>query len=115
MSTIRDGGLFERFLERREFDIVLHGHKHQPQLRETTVRDRFSEGTVKPLIVCGAGSCGVAASELAHSAGNHYQVLEFTGQPRSVGVEYVRIEWRELAVDPAAEWVTMKVWDLLGR
>ena len=97
MSTIRDGGLFERFLERRGFDLVLHGHKHRPQLRETVVRDRHSQDSVKSLIVCGAGSCGVAQSELEHSMGNQFQVLEFITRSRTPTVEFVRIEWRELA------------------
>jgi hypothetical protein len=35
--TIRDAGLVERRLEKLGFDLVLHGHKHKPQLRETLV------------------------------------------------------------------------------
>jgi 3',5'-cyclic AMP phosphodiesterase CpdA len=114
MSTIRDGGLFERFLERRSFDIVLHGHKHRPQLRETVVRDRHSQDYVKSLIVCGAGSCGVAQSELEHSTGNQFQVLEFISHDRNPTAEFVRIEWRELALHPDAEWATTRVWNVLG-
>jgi len=114
MSTIRDGGLFERFLERRSFDFVLHGHKHRPQLRETVVRDRHSQDYIKPLIVCGAGSCGVAKSELEHSTGNQYQVLEFVSRDRSPTAEFVRMEWRELALHPDAGWATTRVWNVLG-
>jgi len=114
MSTIRDGGLFERFLERHGFDLVLHGHKHRPQLRETVVRDRHSQNSIKSLIVCGAGSCGVAQSELEHSTGNQFQVLEFSARNRVPTSEFVRIEWRELALHPDAEWATTRVWNVLG-
>ncbi|MCK1338624.1 metallophosphoesterase [Bradyrhizobium sp. 38] len=114
MSTIRDGGIFERFLERRRFDVVLHGHKHRPQLRETVVRDRHSQDHIKSLIVCGAGSCGVSQSELEHSTGNQFQVLEFVSRNRSPTVEFVRIEWRELALHPDAEWATTRIWNVLG-
>jgi hypothetical protein len=114
MSTIRDGGLFERFLEKQGFDLVLHGHKHRPQLRETIVRDRYSEDRLKPLIVCGAGSCGVAESELEHSTGNQFQVLEFVNRRRLPRAEFLRIEWREISLQPAAEWATTRVWNVLG-
>ncbi|MEP1698308.1 MAG: metallophosphoesterase [Paracoccaceae bacterium] len=114
LSTIRDGGLFEKFLERNEFDFVLHGHKHQPQIRETTVRDRTSPESLKSLIVCGAGSCGVASSELPHSMGSHFEFIEVFGRPRTMGAEFARIEWRELAYDPTAEWTTSNVWTVLG-
>ncbi len=114
MSTIRDGGIFERFLERHRFDVVLHGHKHRPQLRETVVRDRHSQDHIKSLIVCGAGSCGVTQSELEHSTGNQFQVLEFVSRNRSPTVEFVRIEWRELALHPDAEWATTRIWNVLG-
>lgn len=114
MSTIRDGGLFERFLERHAFDIVLHGHKHQAQLRETLLRDRVAEKDLKPLIVCGAGSCGVSSQELSHSTGNQYEVIEVIGRPRTAGADFIRVEWRELSLDPAAEWATTKVWNVRG-
>jgi tetratricopeptide (TPR) repeat protein len=114
MSTIRDGGLFERFLEKHNFDLVLHGHKHKPQLRETVVRDRHSHDQIKPLIVCGAGSCGVAESELEHSTGNQFQVLEVVNRKRMARAEFVRIEWRELSLDAGAEWATTRVWNVLG-
>ena len=114
MSTIRDGGLFERFLEKVGFDLVLHGHKHRPQLRETIVRDRYSQEPIKSLIVCGAGSCGVVQTELEHSTGNQFQVLEFVNDRRVAGSDFLRIEWRELAVHPGAEWATTRVWNVLG-
>jgi len=35
LSIIRDSGIVERQLERMKFDLILHGHKHKPQIRET--------------------------------------------------------------------------------
>jgi hypothetical protein len=113
-STVRDAGLFERFLERNGFDIVLHGHKHKPQLRETRVRDANSGEPTKSLIVCGAGSCGVESRELEHAEPNQYEVIELLSDGRTSQTEFLRVEWRELAVSPAAEWTTRHVWTLRG-
>ena len=76
------------------------------------VRDRHSQNSIKPLIVCGAGSCGVAQSELEHSMGNQYQVLEFLHRTRTPRSEFVRIEWRELGLHADAEWMTTRVWNV---
>ena len=104
-STIRDAGLVERFLERNGFDLVLHGHKHKAQLRETLVRDRGSN-TTKRLIVCGAGSSSVRSRELEHSVSNQYQVIEILAANRTPQTAFLRIDWREMAVAAEAEWVT---------
>jgi hypothetical protein len=104
-STIRDAGLVERFLERNGFDLVLHGHKHKAQLRETLVRDRTSN-TTKRLIVCGAGSSSVRSKELEHSVPNQYQVIEILSPKRMPQAAFLRIDWRELAVSAEADWVT---------
>ncbi|AIT82066.1 metallophosphoesterase family protein [Novosphingobium pentaromativorans] len=104
-STIRDAGLVERFLERNGFDIVLHGHKHKAQLRETLVRDRGSNATNR-LIVCGAGSSSVRSKELEHSVPNQYQVIELLSPKRNPQAAFLRLDWRELAVSAEAEWIT---------
>ncbi|MEA3014117.1 MAG: hypothetical protein QOD42_2662 [Sphingomonadales bacterium] len=114
VSTIRDAGLFERFLEKQRFDLVLHGHKHKPQLRETLVRDRTTPEMMRPLIVCGAGSCSVDARELEHAVPNHYQVIEFLSRSRIPQIEFLKLEWRELAVGPDSEWTTSRVWVVNG-
>jgi tetratricopeptide (TPR) repeat protein len=114
-STVRDAGLFEQFLEKNGFDVVLHGHKHKPQLRETRVRDGAPglEPT-KSLIVNGGGSCGVEAHELEHGEGNQYSILEFLSPVRTPYADFVRVEWRQLPVTAGAEWTTQKTWTLLG-
>jgi hypothetical protein len=116
VSTIRDAGLVERQLEAMRFDLVLHGHKHKPQLRETLVRDRYVESghEARPLIVCGAGSTGVCEKELEHSQANHYGIVEILRQPREPGADFVRVDWSELTLDPLAEWSTPKGWPLKG-
>ena len=93
---------------------MLHGHKHKPQLRETLVRDRTCAEPLSRLIICGAGSCGVASAELEHSVPNQYEVLEFLSARRIPRVDFVRIEWREIAVAPEAEWTTSNVWTVTG-
>jgi 3',5'-cyclic AMP phosphodiesterase CpdA len=114
LSTLRDGGLLEQFLEKQKFDVVLHGHKHKAQLRETLVRDENPTESLRPLLVCGAGSCGVASAELEHAVANQYQVLEFLSPKRNRDLEFLRVEWRELATRAGAEWITPKEWTLLG-
>lgn len=112
VSTIRDAGLVERSLERLAFDIVLHGHKHKPQLRETLVQESDpSKGTLRRLIVAGAGTASCV--ELEPSVPNHYEVIELRG-PRVSGSEFVRLEWRVLHVEGGAEWTTLKTWTILG-
>jgi calcineurin-like phosphoesterase family protein len=114
-STIRDSGLTERWFEKMHFDIILHGHKHKPLIRETAIRDK-SEGSKScpRLIACGAGSAGVVVDELEHEVGNQYEIIEFLRSPRKVGVDFLQIEWRELALTPDAEWATSNKLNIVG-
>ncbi len=115
LSTVRDAGLVERALERRGFDLVLHGHKHHAQLRETLIRQQFeSHRALSRLIVCGCGSTGVARSELEHGDGNHYQVIELLRLPRKSSAAFVKVYWRELAYRADAEWRSTDAWTIDG-
>lgn len=115
LSTIRDAGLVERRLEKLGFDLVLHGHKHKPQLRETLVHEQAVSKALPPrMFVCGAGSAGVNASELEHATANHYAMLELLRLPRAAGAEFLAVEWREIALAPGAEWTTSRRWVLNG-
>jgi predicted phosphodiesterase len=111
-STVRDAGLVERNLERLGFDILLHGHKHKPQVRETRIRNRNERGMQRsrPLIVCGAGSVGVDSRELEHNQSNQYAVLEFKKNARTEGASFLRIESRELSLEPDSDWATVDEW-----
>lgn len=111
LSTIRDAGFVERSLERLGFDLVLHGHKHKPQLRETLVQDPDpSKGQLPRLIVAGAGT--VSCTELESNVSNHYGVIEVKSIPRRAGAEFLRVEWRTLPTEAGAEWQTTKVWSI---
>jgi len=113
VSTLRDAGHVERYLERLGFDIVLHGHKHKPLMRETRVRDlQPLESEPLPLIVCGAGS--VSCVELEHNVANHYQIIDVTRIPRQPGAEFLRVDWRTMPLDAGAEWFSSKIWEILG-
>lgn len=113
LSTVRDAGHVERYLEKMGFDLVLHGHKHKPQLRETLVREVAPQQIEsRPLIVCGAGT--ISCNELEHSEPNQYQVLELRQIPRRAGVEFVRVEWRTMPLKTGAEWSTTATWSILG-
>lgn len=115
ISIIRDSGIVERKLERMNFDLILHGHKHKPQLRETTIRNlgNGSDDSTK-LIVCGAGSVGVNSAELEHNISNHYQAIEVLCAPRRKGTNFLKVEWRTLEVSPEAEWTTSGSWIVTG-
>ena len=113
-STIRDSALLEKYLEKYGFDLVLHGHKHKPQLRETLVRDPSFPIAARPLIVFGGGSCGVDSRELEHNVPNQYEVLELVNVPRVRGADFLRVEWRTLDVGPGADWATSHTWTLTG-
>lgn len=115
LSTIRDAGLVERWLERLGFDLVLHGHKHKSQLRQTMLLDvgnRIREAD--QMIICGAGSCGVESHALEHNRPNHYEVIEVLRVPRATHSDFIRVEWRELALSSEADWVTPDSWVIQG-
>jgi predicted phosphodiesterase len=116
MSTVRDAGMVEQRLEQLGFDLVLHGHKHKPQLRETLVRHRMdAQGSVeRRLVVSGAGSVGVNSRELEHSESNHFALVEVLRSQRESDAEFLRVEWRELSYLPGADWATQKRWVIKG-
>jgi 3',5'-cyclic AMP phosphodiesterase CpdA len=113
VSVVRDAGVLERELEQLGFDVVLHGHKHKAQLRETRVREVGAQKEERPpLIVCGAGS--VSCTELEHAQANHYEVVDVLRVPRKRGAGFVRVVWRELALVGGAEWTTAQSWTVEG-
>jgi hypothetical protein len=85
-------------------------------VRETRIRNRNERGVRRsaPLIVCGAGSVGVDSRELEHNQPNHYAVLELKKGIRAEGASFLRIESRELALDPDAQWATADDWNFSG-
>jgi 3',5'-cyclic AMP phosphodiesterase CpdA len=116
MSTIRDAGIVEQRLSRLGFSLVLHGHKHKPQLRETAVRQR-PEGSVfagRSLIVSGCGSTGVSEHELEHNQSNHFAVIKLLRDRREPGADFLRVDWREMAVQIGAEWAPAGRWVIKG-
>ena len=119
-STIRDAGLVEQRLEQMGFDLVLHGHKHKPQLRETLVTDRLAErntdtrSLTRSLIVSGAGSVGVNAKELEQNEANQFALIEVLTPSRESGANFLSIEWRELTYRPGARWANAGRWTLKG-
>jgi 3',5'-cyclic AMP phosphodiesterase CpdA/tetratricopeptide (TPR) repeat protein len=116
LSTVRDAGLVEQRLEQMNFDLVLHGHKHKPQLRETLVKHRADDtrSSERTLIVSGAGSVGVNSRELEQSESNQFTFIEMLMPVREAGAEFLRVEWRELSYIPGARWATQRRWVLKG-
>jgi tetratricopeptide (TPR) repeat protein len=115
LSIIRDSGIVERQLERMNFDLILHGHKHKAQIRETAIKNAPNSGLENAkLIVCGAGSAGVNYVELEHNTPNQYQVIEILRSPRRRAVDFLKIEWRTLDVSDEAEWITPGSWIITG-
>ena len=115
-STVRDAGLVEQRLEQMGFDLVLHGHKHKPQLRETSVRDSLSERNAhaRSLIVSGAGSVGVNSKELEQNEANHFALIEVLTPSREDGANFLSVEWRELSYRAGARWSEAGRWTLKG-
>lgn len=114
LSVVRDGGFVERKLQELNFDIVLHGHKHRPQLRETKVsvkHENFSQE--RPLLVFGAGSAGVNQIERGNIP-NQFQTLEFVSFPRKSSIDFIKLTWHELEDEIGADWQTQKSWIISG-
>jgi len=66
------------------------------------------------LIVSGAGSVGVDSRELEHNQANQYAVLEFMKDVRAPNTSFLRIESRELSLEPDSEWATVDDWKFSG-
>jgi 3',5'-cyclic AMP phosphodiesterase CpdA len=115
ISTVRDAGLVERRLERLGFSLVMHGHKHKPQFRESMVWDRLDVvDSPRPLLISGCGSTGVCKSELEHSQSNHYALIELLRPLRQPGAEFLRVEWREFSLAADPEWATTERRTVMG-
>jgi predicted phosphodiesterase len=115
VSIVRDFALVEDYLHRLGFDIVLHGHKHMPALRETALLSSNTDtNSLKRIIVCGAGSAGVDSSELPHQTGNHFEILRFLSSSRVPGKPFLEIEWQELAYTDIATWEEKRRWTIMG-
>jgi 3',5'-cyclic AMP phosphodiesterase CpdA/tetratricopeptide (TPR) repeat protein len=116
LSTIRDAGLVEQRFMKLGISLVMHGHKHRPQLRETSVKSGIGDSghASKSLIVSGCGSTGVSEHELQHSTSNHFAIIELLRRTRQPGADFLRVEWRQLSLDPGAEWTTTDRWTLKG-
>jgi tetratricopeptide (TPR) repeat protein len=113
LSTVLDAGFLESVLERLGFDLVLHGHKHKPQTRETLLRDVGPQKQdARPLIVCGAGTVSCLELEQAHA--NHYELVQVLQNPRRPNVPFVRVRWRELSQVAGAEWTDTESYDVYG-
>jgi hypothetical protein len=112
----RDAGAVERWLEEQRFSIVMHGHKHKPQLRETIIRGfRQNRDEVgRTLIVCGAGSASVHPRELEPNFGNHFEIIELLRTRRSPGADFARVTWLELPTDSTVFWSKRPAWIIKG-
>ena len=51
---------------------------------------------------------------LEHSVPNHCEVIELLTPSRKRGADFVRLEWREIALAPGAEWMTPRSWTIRG-
>lgn len=110
-TLVRDYSLVERALHSMGFDLVLHGHKHEPGIRVS----RLVPDGEKSLIVCGAGSAGVEKDELPPSWGNHFAIYRIPELQRRVGRTFVEIEWRTLPVnDINRKWTKHGPWKVDG-
>ncbi len=112
ISIIRDAGFVEKSLEELNFDLVFHGHKHHPQIRETKVSIKHDEyKDTKSLFILGGGSVAVENSERG-SKPNHFQTLEFLSFPRNHLIDFAHIIWHELDDEIGAEWQSIKRWTI---
>lgn len=115
LSTVRDAGLVEERLIQLGFSVLFHGHKHRAQLRESLVRSRGPATTTsRPLIISGCGGTGVGQDELEHGQPNHFAVLRLLAPEREEGANFLRVEWRELALADGSEWTPLGPWTLRG-
>lgn len=115
-TIVRDYALVERELHALGFDMVLHGHKHEPGIRVSQLVNAFvGSQHRKSLIVCGAGSAGVERDELPADWGNHFAIYRIQEGRRRGGSPFVDIEWRELPYnDIHRKWLSRGLWQIEG-
>ena len=114
-TIVRDYALVERELHALGFDMVLHGHKHEPGVRISQLVHSFKSKQRKNLIVCGAGSAGVEKDELPADWGNHFAIYRIPEGRRHAGSPFVDIEWRELPYnDIHRKWLSRGFWQIDG-
>ncbi len=109
-TIVRDYALVEVQLHRLGFDVVMHGHKHEPGIRISRLVNESTDGVGKPIVICGAGSTGVQKSELRQSRGNHFAIYRIPAGVRREGRTFLHVEWRELPYDD-----TLMRWNVSGR
>lgn len=110
-TLVRDYSLVERSLHAMGFDLVLHGHKHEPGIRVSRL---IPQGD-KSLIICGAGSTSVEQAELPPDWGNHFAIYRIPGTQRRAGSTFVEVEWRILPVnDVSRGWEKRGPWQIEG-
>jgi tetratricopeptide (TPR) repeat protein len=113
-TIVRDFAALESSLHRLKFDMILHGHKHDPGIRVSKLVSAFEADDGKSMIVCGAGSAGVEEKELPAGRGNHFAVSRIHGGSRTPGADFVDVDWMELPLDAGAEWKTIRSWKIKG-
>ena len=113
-TMVRDFAALESSLHRLGFDMILHGHKHDPGVRVSKLVSAFDEEEGKSMIVCGAGSAGVERAELPDDRGNHFAIYRLQGGRRTAGAPFVEVEWLELKRDAGAEWTSIRTWKIAG-
>jgi len=117
-TIVHDYGIVEHRLHQLGFDMLLHGHKHEPGVRISKLVSAYDDtnwSQSKSIIVCGAGSAGVEESELPQSWGNHFAIYRIPEGRRRRGSPFVEIEWRELPYnDLNVTWISKRKWMIEG-
>ena len=115
-TIVRDYALVERRLHELGFDMVLHGHKHEPGIRVSElVSTRSQSDRGKSIVVCGAGSAGVESNELPHGWGNHFAIYRISEGRRRPGSPFMSAVWKELPYDDiSSQWTTRGRWTING-
>ena len=107
----------ETKLQEMKFDLVLHGHKHNPAYRETSFRSSGRSNPGRRLHICGAGSTSVDKSELPEGMGNHMAILRFRSLGRHQDQPFFEVQWKELRTDAQAivdGWQKQASWVIQG-
>ncbi len=80
-TVIANSADLQNWLATNHFRIALHGHKHVPHGREDILYRR--DDPARPLVVIGAGSCGVFSKERAGESLSYHRIDMGADRPRS--------------------------------
>jgi len=117
-DAVLNGGSLLRLLREHGFQLVLHGHKHNPQVFSFDPESAWAAAEQSPQLVVAGGSCGSSELPPGGRSANTYNVITVKWDPkaRHGRVQIITRGLKRLADDAPLDpdlwqWTTLRVFD----